>query len=89
MLLSAPINTTRHTKVTERFTVTLGKFKSRQAESNKVLRINTRIEDPEVFLQPYVFDMAFIEVPVSFETGCAADNRDNGNSFDLTPPADD
>ena len=89
MLLSAPINVTRHTKVTERFTVTLGKFKSRQVESNKVLRINTRIEDSEVFLQPYSFDMAFVEVPVSFETGCAANNRDNGTTFDLTPPEED
>lgn len=89
MLLSSPLNTTRHTRVTERFAVKLEKFKSRKIESNKVLRIRTTIEDSEVFTMPYTFDMAFVEVPISFETGCAANNRDDGNSFDLTPPEDD
>ena len=89
MLLSAPINVTRKTRVTERFTVVEGHFKSRLTTANKLLRVNTTIEDHEVFTAPYTFDMEFIEVPVSFETGCAANNRDNGEQFDLTPPDDD
>jgi hypothetical protein len=89
MMLSSPINSTRHTKVTERITVEQGKFKSRQIVSNKMLHVKTTIEDPEVFLSPYTYDMNFIPVPITFETSCAANNRDNGDSFDLTPPDDD
>jgi hypothetical protein len=89
MLLSAPINATRHTKVIERFTVKEGQFKSRLTTANKMLHVKTTIEDPEVFTDPYTFDMDFIPVPIIFETSCAANNRDNGNSFDLTPPKDD
>lgn len=89
MLLSAPINVTAKTRVVERYTVVKGKFKSRLTTADKVLRVKTTIEDPEVFTAPYSFDMEFIEVPVVFETGCAANNRDNGEKFDLTPPEDD
>jgi hypothetical protein len=89
LLLSAPINTTRRTKVTERFTVKLGKFKTRLVESDRVLKVRTTIEDPELLLSPYTFDMDFVQVPIVFETGCAANNRDNGNEFDLTPPEEE
>jgi len=89
MFQSSPINTTRHTKVIERITVKHEKLKSRLTESEKFLRIETTLEDPEVFLRPYTFSMTFIAVPITFETGCAANNRDNGTSFDLTPPDDD
>jgi hypothetical protein len=89
LLLSAPINTTRHTKVTERFTVKLGKFKTRLVESDRVLKVRTTIEDPELLVSPYTFDMDFVQVPIVFETGCAANNRDDGNEFDLTPPEED
>ena len=89
MFLSAPISTTRNTRVVERITVKNEKLKSRLTESDRVLHIQTTLEDPSVFTRPYTFEMKFILVPISFETGCAANNRDDGNSFDLTPPDDD
>lgn len=89
MMLSNDIKSTRHTRVLERFTVKREKLKSRLIEADKYLLVQTTIEDPEVFTAPYSYDMKFVVVPIPFETGCAYNNRDDGNSFDLTPPEDD
>jgi hypothetical protein len=82
IFVSAPINTTRQTRVTEVFTV----------ESDKVVRMQTTIEDPEIFTVPYSYGKTFTKVPITFEVECAANNRDlgeHGESLDLTPPKDD
>ncbi|MBL8269537.1 hypothetical protein [Steroidobacter sp.] len=79
MFIDGGIKTTKQTKVTERITV----------ESEKSLRMTITVEDPTVFAQPYTYKRDFIKVPLSFEVGCAAENRDTGSEVDLTPPADD
>ena len=76
IFISAPIHSTSQTRVTERFTV----------ESDTVVKLETTIVDPELFEEPYTYPNEFVKVPISFETGCAANNKDDGNNFDLTPP---
>ena len=54
------------------------------------LHLQGTTEDPEMFFEPFTYDRHFVVVPVSFETGCAANNRDDGRSpVDLTPPEGD
>lgn len=89
MFLSAPLYASSRTKVTERYTVKKEKRKIRLIEAEKILHVQTTIEDSEMLTRPFTFDMEFIPVPISFDTGCAANNRDDGDSFDLTPPKDD
>lgn len=89
MMLSNDIKSSRYTRVLERFTVKREKIKSRLIEADKYLLVQTTVEDPEVFTAPYSYDMKFVVVPIPFETGCAYNNRDDGTSFDLTPPEDD
>jgi hypothetical protein len=79
MFIEGPIKVTHQTKVTERMTV----------ESDKALRMQTTVEDPEIFTRPYTYENLFTKVPISFEVSCALDNRDSGNKVDLTPPAED
>lgn len=79
MFIDGGIKTTKQTKVTERMTV----------ESDKSLRMSITVEDPKIFARPYTYQRDFIKVPLSFEVGCAAENRDTGSEVDLTPPPDD
>ena len=96
MFLMGPIKVSPQTKVTERITVKQEPIKATNAADEseipigpvrKHLHLQTTLEDPEIFLEPYTYDLFFVEVPILFETGCAAHNRDDGMApVDLTPP---
>jgi hypothetical protein len=99
MFMMGPIRPGPQTKVTERITLKEGPIKATNLPGNSLnptgpiknhLHLQTTLEDPEVFVEPYTYDLYFINVPISFETGCAANNRDDGQApVDLTPPEDD
>lgn len=78
MFIDGGIKTTEQTKVIERITVV----------SDKALRMSITVEDPKIFTSPWTYERNFIKVPITFEVGCAAENRDTGSEVDLTPPED-
>ena len=96
--MMGPLRPGPQTKVTERFTVKEGSIQAVDAPdyvvdptgpATKYLHLWTAVEDPELFLEPFTYDSYFINVPISFETGCKANNRSVGDApVDLTPPAD-
>lgn len=99
MFLMGPLRPGPQTKVMERITVNEGPVKVTNAPGNVVnptgpikrhLHIQTTLEDPEIFLEPYIRDQYFIVVPITFEPACKANNRSVGEApVDLTPPEDD
>lgn len=99
MFLMSAIKSSPQTIVTERITAKVGPVKATNARGNSVnptgtirnhMHLQTTIEDPEVFLEPFTYDRYFVGVPISFEPGCAANNRSIGMApVDLTPPEDD
>ena len=92
MFMMGRIRPGPQTKVTERITLREEPFKAAPASDpvKRYLHLQLTIEDPEIFSEPYTRDLRFVVVPVSFEAGCAANNRDDGMSkMDLTPPADE
>ena len=99
IFMLGPVRPSPQTKVTERIMVKEGAIVAIDIPGDsenptipvkKYLHLQATIEDPEIFLVPYTIDRFFVPVPISFETGCAANNRDNGlRDVDLTPPEDD
>ena len=79
MFIDGGIKVTHKTRVTERMTI----------KNDKNLSFSITVEDPEIFTRPYTYERNFIKVPISFEVGCNAENRDTGSEVDLTPPEDD
>lgn len=99
MFLMGPIRPTPQTRVAERFMVKRGSIKTTTATAamgiptvkvRKHLHLQATLEDSQIFLKPYTFDLYHVGVPIEFETGCAANNRNDGvSSLDLTAPEED
>jgi hypothetical protein len=79
MFIEGYIKATNQTKVTEKITI----------ENDKTFSMTVSVEDPSIFTRPYTYKRDFVKVPISFEVGCNAENRDSGDMVDLTPPEDD
>lgn len=77
LFVDGPIKATHQTKVTERMTV----------ESDQILRLRVTIEDAKIFTAPYSYETVVTKIPISFEVGCAVENRnDSHKPVDLTLP---
>lgn len=51
------------------------------------IEIDSTMTDPEIFTQPYIYKRRYDRSPLSMsEPACAQNNRDAGDSVDLTPP---
>jgi hypothetical protein len=51
------------------------------------MEIDSTLTDPEIFSRPYIYTRVYqrSELPMT-EPKCAQNNRDNGETIDLTPP---
>jgi len=51
------------------------------------LQIDSTLTDPEIFAKPYVYTRVYLRSTLPLgEPACAQNNRDNGETIDLTPP---
>jgi len=51
------------------------------------LEIDSTLTDPEIFAKPYVYTRVYLRSTLPLgEPACAQNNRDNGETIDLTPP---
>jgi hypothetical protein len=59
-------------------------------KDQNTLRIETTIDDPDIFTAPYSYPLEFARNlrETDFEIGCRAQNRDTEGKIDLTPPAE-
>jgi hypothetical protein len=86
MQVLGDLKTPPGTKMIERFSVKEGEFKTGSVYAKKMLVIETTVDAPGIYKTPYTYELTFISVPLSFETGCAYANRHSGSEVDLTPP---
>lgn len=57
-------------------------------ENKDTLRIDTTITDDELFTAPYQYTRTYVRSPLPMvNSSCVANNRDNDQHLDLTPPA--
>jgi hypothetical protein len=80
LFFTGGVNVGRNTHIVERVFL----------KDKDTLRIETTIDDPEVFTQPYSYPLEFTRTlrEADFDIGCKGDNRDTESTLDLTPPAE-
>ncbi len=77
LFIAGHIKVNPTTRVVERFTVV----------NSSDLELEVTVTDPEIFTRPYTYHRSFTKIPGTFDVGCSANNRDNGEGgVDLTPP---
>jgi hypothetical protein len=78
LLMANDLRPTRNTHVIERMTL----------ESKDTLRIDTEVQDAELFTAPYKYTRTYLRTPLELtQSSCTANNRDNDHKdIDLIPP---